>query len=82
MVSILHVLSILNIYLCLPLLWLARNCGNLGKYGFGVSEMPKAVDLVDKAFAEITKDGNLMLDYDFMMNIFEPLAKKINPFKE
>ena len=37
---------------------------------------------MDKAFAEITKDGNLMLDDDFIMNIFEPLAKKIKPFKE
>ena len=44
--------------------------------------MPKSVDLMDKAFAEVTKDGNLMIDDDFMMNIFEPLAKKINPFKE
>ena len=37
---------------------------------------------MDKAFVEITKDVNLMLDDDFMMNIFEPLAKKINPLKE
>ena len=44
--------------------------------------MPKAVDLMDNAFAEITKDGNLMLDDDFMMNIFEPLANKIQPFKQ
>ena len=35
-----------------------------------------------KAFAEITKARNFMLDYDFMMNIFESLAKKIKPFKE
>ena len=44
--------------------------------------MPKAVDLMDKAFYEINKDGILMLDDDFMMNIFEPLAKKIKPFKD
>ena len=44
--------------------------------------MPKAVDLIYKAFAEITKEGNEMLYDDFMMNIFEPLAKKIKPFKE
>ena len=36
---------------------------------------------MDKAFAEMTKEGNLMLDYDFMIDIFEPLAKKIKPFK-
>ena len=44
--------------------------------------MPKSVDLMDKAFAKINRGRNLMLDDDFMMNIFEPLAKKINPFKE
>ena len=44
--------------------------------------MTKAVELMEKSFAEITKDRNLMLDDDFMMNIFEPLARKINPFKE
>ena len=60
---------------------LAGNCGDLRKYGFGVAYIPKAVELMDKAFAEMTKDGNLMLDYDFMIDIFEPLAKKIKPFK-
>ena len=44
--------------------------------------MPKAVDLMDKAFVEITKDGHLMLDDDFMMKNFEPLAKKIKLFIE
>ena len=44
--------------------------------------MPKAVDLMDKAFAEITKEENLILDDDFMMNIFAPLANKIKPLKE
>ena len=82
MVSLLRVLSILHIYLCLPLRWLSGNYGDLGKYSFGVVDIPKAVDLMDKAFAEITKDGNLMLDDDFKMNIIEPLAKKIKPFKE
>ena len=81
MVTLLCVLSILNISLCLPLRWLAGNCSDLGKYGFVVADIPKAVDLMDKAFAEITKDRNLMLDDDFTMNIFEPLARKIKPFK-
>ena len=72
MVSLLRVLYILHISLCLPLQWLSGNCSNIEKYGFVVTDMPKAVDLMDKAFAEITKDGNLMLDDDFMMNLFEP----------
>ena len=44
--------------------------------------MPKAVDFMERAFAEITKEGNLMLDEEFIMKSFETLAKKINPFKE
>ena len=82
MVSLLRVLSILHISLCLPLRWLAGNCGNLRKYGFEVAYMPKAMDLMDKAFAKTTKDGNLVLDDDFMIKVFETLAKKIKPFKE
>ena len=82
MVSLLRVLYILHISLWLPLRWLARNCGVLRNYGFGVADIPNAVDLTEEAFAEITKEGNLMLDDDFTMNIFELLAKKINPFKE
>ena len=81
MVSLLRVFSVLYISLCLPLRWIARNWGNIGKYGFGVADISKSVDLVDKAFAEITKDGNFMLDYDFMMNILGPLADKIKTFK-
>ena len=82
MVSLLCVLSIMNISLCLSLLCLDRNYGNLGNYFFEVVYMSKAVDLIDKAIAEITKDRNLMLYNDFIMNIFEPLAKKIKPFKK
>ena len=82
MVSLLRVLSILQISLCLPLRWLSGNCCDLGNYGFGVSDMPKLVDLMDKDFAEFTKGRKLMLDDDFTMNIFESLAKKSKPFKE
>ena len=82
MVSLLRVLYILHISLCLPLRWLAGKYGNLGKYSFGAADMQNAVGLMDKDFSEITKDGNLMLDDDFMMNIFESLVKKIKPFKE
>ena len=69
-------------YLSLPTYKMAcRKLCQPWKVWFLVADMPKAVDLMYKAFSEITKDGNLMLDDDFMMNIFEPLAKKIKPFK-
>ena len=79
MVSLLHVLSIMYIYLCLPLQWLSGNCGKLGKYGFGVSDIPKDVELTDKAFAEITKNRNFMLDDDFMINCLNHWQRKSRP---
>lgn len=82
MVSLLRILSILHISLCLPLRWLAGNCGDLGEYGFGVADMPKVLDLMDQAFAEIIEDGDMMLDDDFMMEIFKPLARSIEPFQD
>ena len=80
MVSLLRILSILYISLCLPLRWLVGNCGDLGEYSFGVADMQEVLDLMDKAFAKIIEDGDLMLDDDFMMGIFELLARSIEPF--
>ena len=82
MVSLLRVLSIYHVTLCLPLRWLAGNCGDLEEFGFGVADMPMAVDLMDDVFGEIVEDGDLLLDEDYMMNVFKSLAVKIPPFEE
>ena len=37
---------------------------------------------MDKAFAEIAKGVNVILDHDFMMKCFEPLEEETKPFKE
>jgi hypothetical protein len=31
-------------------------------------------DLMEKAFEKIANDGEMMLDKEFMMNIFEPIV--------
>ena len=82
MVGLLRVLSILHVSICMPMRWLAGNCGNLSEFEFGVSDMPESLDLMDAAFEEISKDGNLLLDQEFMLTIFQPLLNKITPFQE
>ena len=62
--------------------WLAGNCGDLGSYGFGVVDMPEALDFLDNVFGEIADKGHLLLDEDFMMGIFKPLIAKIPPFQQ
>ena len=82
MISLLRVLSILHISVCMPLRWLAANCGDLGEYGFGVADMATVVDLMDEAFFEMVNNGEKVLDEDFMMDIFKNLKEKLPPLQE
>ena len=39
--------------------------------------MGKVVDLLYEAFVKIEDDGSLILDHEFMMNIFSPLYEQL-----
>ena len=41
-----------------------------------------AVDLLYEAFVKIEADGSLILDHEFMMNIFSPLYEQLPEFKK
>ena len=81
-IALLRVLAILHMTIMLPLRWLAGNCENLAEYKFGVADMPWCVDLMDKAFAKIQRNGKKIMDDDFMFGIFDPIVKKVTPFGE
>ena len=70
MIAFLHFLSIQHIAMCMPLLWLAGNCGDLSQHNFGVSDMESVVDIMDKAFYEVLIDGEKLIDEDFIMGNF------------
>ncbi len=44
--------------------------------------MGRTVDLMEEAFEKIANDGGMMLDKEFMMNIFEPIVDQVEPFAE
>ena len=44
--------------------------------------MGKAIDLLYEAFVQIEADGLLILDHEFMMNIFSPLYGQVPEFKK
>ena len=81
-VAMLRVLSILHIAVCMPLRWLSGNCQDLAEHDFGVADMAWTVDLMEKAFTRVANNGELLLDEDFMMNIFKDISDKVPPFKE
>ncbi len=44
--------------------------------------MGRTVDLMEEAFEKIANEGVMMLDKEFMMNIFEPIVDQVEPFLE
>ena len=44
--------------------------------------MGKCVDLMEEAFLRIADDGELILNEDYMMNIFKPIRDTVIPLDE
>jgi hypothetical protein len=44
--------------------------------------MGQTVDLMEEAFDKIANDGEMMIDKEFLMNIFEPIVDQVEPFAE
>ena len=68
-IGLLRVLAILHMTIVIPLRWLAGKCEHLSKWEFGITDMPDVVDLMDKAFAKIQRDGKKIMDHTFMFGI-------------
>lgn len=43
--------------------------------------MNRAINLLLSAFIEVQQDAELLLDYDFMIPIFEPLYERLPEFE-
>ena len=73
MITQLRIASIIFIAAVIPMRWLAGKTHELGHRNWLERLMGRAVDLMSNAFVEVKSDGDLMLDEDFIMNIFSPL---------
>ena len=82
MIAQLRVASILHLGMVLPMRWLAGNTHKLAKFGWGERSMGRAITLLHDAFVDIQSDGSLLLEPDFIMNIFSPLYEEIPPLKQ
>jgi hypothetical protein len=82
MIAQLRIASINFIAVVVPMHWLAGKMHELGHRNWSERSMGRAVDLMYNAFAEVESDGELMLDEDFIMNIFSPLYAELPELKE
>jgi hypothetical protein len=82
MVALLQFLSILHIAVCMPVRWLAGNTENLAQYNLGTVAMGCTVYMLEEEFTKISSDGLLILDKDFMMNIFADIVNEVEPIEK
>jgi hypothetical protein len=82
MIVQLRVASILHLAVVIPMRWLAGNTHKLSEYGWGERSRGRAITFLHDAFVDVQGDGALMLDENFIMNIFSPLYEEISPLKE
>ena len=75
-IALLHVLAILHMTIILSLRWLAWNYAHLSKWEFVVADMPYGMDLMDKAFTKIQREGKNIMDDTFMFGIFNRIEKR------
>ena len=62
--------------------WLAANSHTLVEYGWSIQSIGRVVDILEIAFHKISKDGRLILDEEFIIDIFKPFCDELKPFKE
>jgi hypothetical protein len=64
----------------MPVRWLAGTTENLAQYDFGAVSMGRTLDMLEDAFFKVSSDGVLLLDKDFVMNIFSDIVGEVEPF--
>jgi len=64
----------------MPIRWLAGNTEHLAQYDCGAVSMGCTLDMLEDAFIKISCDGTLLLDEDFVMNIFSDIVDEVEPF--
>ncbi len=73
MIVQLHICSILFLTVIVPVCWLASNTFKLTHKGWGEKLMSRVIDLLYTALVSIQCDSKMILDFNFMMNIFADL---------
>ena len=75
MVALARVMAIIHYKIAMPMRWLSGNTHHMHAVGYDWSarSMGKAIDALHDALVELSEDGNLFLDEDFMNNIFSEI---------
>ena len=82
MIALTRSCAIVHFALILPMRWLAGKTHELAKYDWSVASMGRVYDILHEKLGIIMTDGSKFLDENFVMSIFDNLAKELPPFAE
>ena len=85
MIALSCLFSIMHISVCMPFRWLSGKTHELAKYKWGPMNMSHVIDTLYGKMLELEKKPQLILDKDFMMDIFAEYRSEDNglpPFIE
>jgi hypothetical protein len=80
MIAQLQLCPIFFLIIIVPMYWRASNIFKLAHHHWREKSMGRVIDLVYHAFVAIQADGLLILDYNFMMEIFVDLQRELPEF--
>ncbi len=81
-IAMLRLLAILHVSVTIPHSWLLGRYGDFSEHDFCLYDMGLTVGLLEHVFSAIKQDCKLILNEEYMMNIFGPIVEKVPPFQK
>ena len=81
-IEVLHIAPIMYLAVIVRMRWLAGNTHKLAHRKWAERSMGKVIDMLHSAFIKIQDEPPLLLDFEYIMHIFEPLYDELPEFKD
>ncbi len=79
-IALSRVYAIFHVAICLPMRFLAGSTHLFAEHNWSPINMGQAIDILYDALEKIQDDGSKLLNYDFMMHIFDNIRDDLPPF--
>ena len=77
-----RLLSIIHLSISMPVRFLAGKSHQFAKHGWSAADMSRVIDTLHSKLNDIHKNPSLILNENFMMNIFQQYRNELPPFEE
>eukprot|EP00956_Cyclotella_meneghiniana_P030815 scaffold78775_cov36-Cyclotella_meneghiniana.AAC.2 len=82
MLALSRLLSIIHLSISMPFRFLAGKSHQFAEHGWSAADMSRVIDTLHSKLNDIHKNPSLILNENFMMNIFQQYRNELPPFEE